>query len=492
MERSSGILMPISALSSNYRIGTFGKAAYDFADCLARSGQKYWQVLPLGPTSYGDSPYQSFSTFAGNPYFIDLDILCESGLLAVDEVKAIDWGVSAARVDYARIYANRFGILEKAYRAGFERDKTMVEEFIEANKDWVLDYALFMALKQEFEMKLWTLWPDEAVRLRKPKRLAFYRKKLKDRVDFWIYCQYLFFTQWQDLKCYVRSLGIRIIGDIPIYVALDSVDVWANKDLFLLKEQCSPTVLAGCPPDYFSEDGQLWGNPIYDWAQHKGTGYAWWTMRIKKSLTLFDRIRIDHFRGFASYYEIPSGEVTAKFGQWKAGPGLGFFKAIEDKIGRPPIIAEDLGMLSPDVHVLLDQTGFPGMKVLQFAFDPQEQSTHLPHNYKSNCVVYTGTHDNDTSVSWLHEAEPAVRKYARDYLGLTEQEGYHWGMIRGAWESVADLAMAPLQDFLGLGKEARMNTPSTVNGNWQWRLTPGLFNEDLCQKIKKITELYNR
>ena len=492
MERSSGILMPISALPSNYGIGTFGRAAYDFADRLKSAGQKYWQVLPLGPTSYGDSPYQSFSTFAGNPYFIDLDLLCEDDLLSKEEISGINWGESASKVDYAAVYQNRFKVLEIAFNNGFERDKEKVEEFIEKRRDWLVDYALFMALKQEFDMKPWIDWPDEGIKYRLTESLEFYNNKLEDRINFWIYCQFLFFKQWQALKNYVKGLCIRIIGDIPIYVALDSVDVWANRELFLLKEQCSPVVLAGCPPDYFSEDGQLWGNPIYDWAQHKKTDYIWWTSRIKGSLTLFDVIRIDHFRGFASYYEIPWGQDTAKFGVWKEGPGIGFFKALEDKIGRPPIIAEDLGILSPDVKILLINSGFSGMKVLQFAFDPGEQSEHLPHTYQRNCVVYTGTHDNATSVEWFSDAQPDVLNYAREYLGLTQEEGYHWGLIRGAWESVANLAIAPMQDFLGLGRSARMNTPSTLSGNWQWRLSGDLFSEELCQKIAKMTKIYDR
>lgn len=489
--RASGILMHISSLPSPYGIGTFGKAAFDFVDFLHRTGQQYWQILPVGPTSYGDSPYQSFSTFAGNPYFIDLDLLREDGLLEKSEYAALRWCENEKYVDYKTIYEQRFQVLRKAFQRGFSRDKAAVDAF-RSEKGWLEDYALFMALKDAQKGLPWLSWPDP-LRTREPLALKRSRQELREDIDFWIYTQFLFFRQWDALKAYAKERRVSLIGDLPIYVAMDSADVWASPSLFSLGENLLPKLVAGVPPDYFSPDGQLWGNPIYDWDAHKKTGYAWWIARLEAAAALYDLVRIDHFRGFASYYAIPFGDKDAKRGRWVPGPGMAFFKALEASLGPLNIIAEDLGSLTEDVNVLLEESGFPGMKVLQFAFDGNWDNPYLPHNHVKKCVVYTGTHDNDTLASWWNTAlTRKQRRYAAEYLNLTNREGIHWGILRAVWGSVADLAVAPIQDILGLDGRARMNKPSTVGDNWRFRITGDMLTPALEKRLLRITMLYNR
>lgn len=487
--RASGILMHISSLPSKYGIGTFGKEAYDFVDFLEKSGQKYWQILPVGSTSYGDSAYSSFSTFAGNPYFVDLETLCEEGWLTKEECEAVDWGNDPSNVDYGKLFENRYTILRKAYNR--ERAGLDLTAFREENKDWLEDFALFIALKFKFELVSWQEW-DEDIKKREPEAMARYREELKDEIDFYVYIQYKFFEQWHKLKQYANEKGIQIIGDIPIYVAGDSADTWSNTDLFLFDETVTPIDVAGCPPDAFSATGQLWGNPIYRWEKHKETGYDWWTKRVKAALELYDVVRIDHFRGFESFWAIPYGDETAQNGEWRKGPGIDIFNVLKEKLGDMNIIAEDLGYLTQEVHDLLAASGFPGMKVLQFAFDSREESDYLPHNYGKNCVVYTGTHDNATLTEWFETAPKDDVAFAIKYFKLTEEEGYNWGFIRQTYMTVANLAVVPMQDFLNLGAEARMNTPSTVGNNWKFRLKDGMLTDELAAKINDLVKTYSR
>ena len=491
MDRHSGILMHISSLPSPYGIGTLGREAYAFADFLRAAGQKYWQLLPLGPTSYGDSPYQSFSTFAGNPYFIDLDLLAEDGLLSPSDLEAEDWGGEGRYVDYGRIYAARFGLLRKAFQAGYPRDRAAVEAFCRENK-WLDNYALYMALKARFGMKSWLDWPDEDLRLRRAEALERAREELAEDIAFYAYLQYLFFRQWDALREYIHSLGIRIIGDLPIYVAMDSADVWAEPEFFQLGEGNVPTEVSGVPPDYFSADGQLWGNPLYDYDRMKADGYGWWIRRVEGAGRLFDIIRIDHFRGLESYWAVPYGADTAKSGRWRKGPGMDLVGTLTNWFPGLSFIAEDLGFLTPEVRQLLEDSGLPGMKVLEFAFDAREPSNYLPHTYNRHCVCYVGTHDNETVEQWRWQADRADVTFARKYLGLNDAEGFHWGMIRGGMSSVADTFLVQMQDCLGLGAEGRMNTPGTGWGNWRWRLLPGEASPALAKKLRCYTKMYGR
>lgn len=493
MKRSSGILMPVSSLPSPYGIGTFGKAAYDFADFLHAANQRYWQLLPLGPTSYGDSPYQSFSAYAGNPYFIDLDLLVKDGLLLQQEIDAVDWGSEGRYVDYGRIYQGRFAVLHQAKERGWQRDAAAVEAFVAENAGWLPDYALFMACKRHFGMKAWTEWDDEAIRLRKdPKVLEAYREKLREDVEFFTYLQFLFYRQWQQLRDYIHQLGIGIIGDLPIYVAMDSADVWAQPENFQLDERNVPTEVSGVPPDYFNENGQLWGNPLYRWDVMEQDGFGWWIRRIDGAAKLYDVIRIDHFRGLESYWAVPYGSTTAKNGRWVKGPGIRLVRALQGWFPQLELIAEDLGYPTPEVQQMLTDSGLPGMKVLEFAFDSRDASVYLPHAYQENCICYTGTHDNSPLQLWRQEAEAEDVAMAVRYLGLHEAEGFHWGIIRGGMSSVARLFVAQIQDYLGLGTGHRINTPGTDSGNWQWRLLPGELTEELAEKIGSMTVLYGR
>lgn len=492
MMRASGILMHISSLPSKYGIGTFGQEAYDFVDFLEQAGQKYWQILPVGCTSYGDSPYSSFSTFAGNPYFIDLEVLCGQGLLTQEECESFDWGDDPKNVDYAKLFESRYQVLHLA----FDRDQKLLsskefKDWCEENREWLDDFALYMAVKFDSDMVSWQEW-EEGIRTRKPKAMKACRKKLQKEILFFQYTQYKFFEQWNKLKQYANDKGIKIIGDIPIYVAGDSADTWANPELFLFDKKLRPIDVAGCPPDAFSATGQLWGNPIYNWEQHKKTGYAWWVRRVRMAFQLYDTVRIDHFRGFESFYAIPYGELTAENGEWRKGPGIDIFNTLKKELGELDIIAEDLGYLTEDVRKLLRDTGYPGMKVLQFAFDSRENSDYLPHNYDHNNVVYTGTHDNETLAGWFETAPKADVRFAIEYFHLTKTEGYNWGFIRQTYMTTSDLAVIPIQDFLNLGCEARMNTPSTLGGNWMFRLEPGALTEKLAKKIRRMVKTYRR
>ncbi len=476
--RTSGILLHITSLPSPFGIGTLGKAAYDFADFLESAGQKNWQILPVGHTGFGNSPYQAFSAFAGNPYMIDLDFLRRDGFLCPDEFERIDWGNDARCVDYGKIFRNRIGVLKKVVPR-FRKTKEY-ERFCAENAFWLDDYASFMALKEENNGRPLRVWEKP---LPKPD---------EDKCDFYKLIQFLFYSQWYALKQYVNSKGIEIIGDLPIYVAHDSADVMGNPELFELDSHGNPVNVAGVPPDGFSEEGQLWGNPVFDWDYIRRDGYRWWIKRISHSLQMFDKVRIDHFRGFSSYYSVPAGSPNAVNGFWRDGPSAELFEAVRSEIGNPDIIAEDLGFVDDGVRDLMAKTGFPGMKILQFAFDSREESDYLPHNYGRNCVVYIGTHDNDTLAGWLDSAPPADVEYARKYLRLSVDEGFSEGVIKSAMASVGDTVILTMQDLLGLGSEARMNIPSTSYGNWQWRALESDFSPDLARKLSAITKLYGR
>lgn len=492
MKRAAGILMHITSLNSPFGIGTLGDAAYKFADFLRASGQTYWQILPIGPTSYGDSPYQSFSTYAGNPYLIDFDLLRNDGLLNDSDYNQIDWGSKQTAVSYNKIYNSRFIVLRKAYEVFKNQMNHEFNDFLYKNKDWLEDYALYMAVKSHFGMISWVQWPDEDIRLRKPSGIKRYSESLSDDIQFWKFVQFKFFEQWTKLKKYVNSMGIKIIGDIPIYVAMDSADTWSNPDEFWLDENNIPIRVAGCPPDAFSSSGQLWGNPLYDWTHMKSNGYRWWINRIKGICKFFDITRIDHFRGFDSYYAIPYSAKDAKNGEWLSGPGMDFFEKMKKELGNVEIIAEDLGFLTPGVIKLVKDTGYPGMKILEFAFDAREESDFLPHNYDKNSVVYTGTHDNETVMGWVKSVAKEDLEFAKKYALLTEGEGYNWGLIRTAYSSVSNIAIIPMQDFLGLGNDARMNTPSTLGENWIWRIKSDALTKELANRIKGLTKLYGR
>lgn len=494
MKRSSGILMHISSLPSPYGIGSLGREAYAFVDQLERARQSYWQVLPLGPTGYGDSPYQTFSAFAGNPYFIDLETLVGEGLLDHSALDAIDWGFPTRQVDYGKIYYNRFTVLKSAFARAMQDSEKMraLDDFSQKNADWLEDYALFMSLKDENGGVAWSKWPYET-RMREQNALDFTRSRLGESIRFYKFIQCLFFEQWVKLKAYANEHGIRIVGDLPIYVPLDSADVWSAPEEFQLDEERRPRCVAGVPPDYFSEDGQLWGNPIYDWDYMKQTGYAWWIRRMRSAATLFDCLRIDHFRGLSSYWSVAADAETARGGVWVEGPGIGFVDAIKAACPQMEVIAEDLGFLTDEVRSLLKQSGFPGMKVLQFAFDSREPSNYLPHTYDRHCVCYAGTHDNTTTAGWFSEVDPLAVGYAVEYLGLNEREGYVWGILRGGMGSVSDLFVSQMQDYLGLDATGRMNIPGTLGGNnWRWRLLPGEFTDELIEKIAAMTTIYGR
>lgn len=494
--RQNGILMPVSALPSPYGIGCFSKEAYEFVDQLKEAGQTLWQILPLGPTSYGDSPYQSFSTFAGNPYYIDLNTLVEEGLLDKADCDGADFGGSEETIDYGRLYETRFQVLKKACSRAAGQGLTETEEyraFLKTEEEWLSDYALFMAVKNRFGGRSWDHW-DKDIRFRVPEALEQYREALKEDVGFFEFLQYEFYKQWNSLKAYANDKGIQIIGDIPVYVAFDSADTWAQPSLFQLDENRLPKAVAGCPPDGFSATGQLWGNPLYDWEYHRKTGYSWWVRRIRHCFRLYDVTRIDHFRGFDEYYSIPYKDEDAVNGCWRKGPGMELFHAVKKELGDLPIIAEDLGFLTDSVRELLRASGYPGMKVLQFAFDSREESDYLPHNYERNCVVYTGTHDNDTLRGWYEALAPEDKEMALTYLNDrgTDEREIHWDYICLAMRSVADTCIIPMQDILGLGREGRINTPSTLGGNWVWRMKEGAFTPVLAGKMRKLTEVYGR
>ena len=492
--RKSGVLLPVSSIPSKYGIGTFSRQAYEFVDMLEQAGQTYWQILPLGPTGYGDSPYQSFSTFAGNPYYIDLETLIEERYLTKKDCDSYDFGDNDEYIDYEKIYFSRFKVLRTAFNKAksdnLEADKAY-QDFVGENAYWLDDYALYMAVKNSFDGVSFIEW-DEDIRLRKKEALKKYKEKYKDEIDFYKFQQFIFARQWFALKEYANKKKIKIIGDIPIYVAFDSSDTWANPELFQLDENLEPIGVAGCPPDAFSVTGQLWGNPLYRWEYHKETGYEWWMKRIAYCYKLYDVVRIDHFRGFDEYYSIPYGDPTAEFGHWEKGPGYDIFKTMKAELGKKAVIAEDLGFLTDSVLKLVKKTGYPGMKILQFAFDSREESDYLPHNYTTNSVVYTGTHDNDTVLGWLCTMNRHDRSFAKRYLNINKNKDIQWEFIRAAMSSVSDTCIIPMQDYLGLGAEARINIPSTLGLNWKWRMLPGAFSEELALRIRKMTKLYGR
>ena len=492
-KRKSGILLPVFSLASDYGIGCFSKEAYEFVDFLKEAGQKLWQILPLGPTGYGDSPYQSFSTFAGNPYFIDLEELIRQGYLTREECSSADFGRELSCIDYEKLYASRFTLLKKAFTRSREelekQDAYLV--FVDENAFWLEDYCLYMAVKDANQGVSFLEW-EEGIRLRKPSSCEKYRLELREEIDFYRFQQFLFHVQWKKLKSYANENGIEIIGDIPIYVALDSADTWSAPELFHLDRECRPVAVAGCPPDAFAATGQLWGNPLYSWDVHQESGYEWWMRRIAYCFELYDILRIDHFRGFDAYWSVPYGDATAENGCWETGPGYDFFRVMKKVLGDRKVIAEDLGFLTKSVLKLVEKTGYPGMKVLQFAFDSREDSDYLPHNYHQNCVVYTGTHDNDTTTGWYDSITEHDREHADEYLNLHEKDTVQWEFIRAALSSVADTAVIPLQDYLGLKSEARINIPSTLGGNWEWRLEPDVLTRKLANQIRDITRLYGR
>lgn len=489
--RKSGVLMPVSSLPSKYGIGTFGKAAYEFVDQLKKGGQSLWQILPLGPTSYGDSPYQSFSTFAGNPYFVDLEKLIEEGLLTEAECDACDFGSNPGYVDYGCIYEARFDLLKKAFTRCKTKELPGYAEFEKENAFWLEDYALFMAVKNSFGGVSFAQW-DEDIKKHKPEAVKAYTDKYAEEIAFYKFLQYEFTMQWNALKEYANKQGVSIIGDIPIYVAFDSSDTWANPELFQFDEDLQPVAVAGCPPDAFSATGQLWGNPLYNWDYHKKTNYEWWMRRFKHCFKLYDVVRIDHFRGFDEYYAIPFGDETAEFGKWEKGPGYELFAEMKKQLGKQKVIAEDLGFLTPSVIRLVKRTGFPGMKILQFAFDSREESDYLPHNYIANSIVYTGTHDNDTVLGWWRTFSKKDRAFAKKYLNVKTDKEINWVLIRACMSSVSDTAIIPMQDYLGLGSEARINTPSTLGDNWKWRMLDGQFTDELAECMYELTKLYYR
>lgn len=493
--RRSGILLPISSIPSEYGIGAFSKEAYEFVDFLKDAGQKLWQILPLGQTGYGDSPYQSFSTFAGNPYFIDLVTLMEEGYLTKADCDKCNFGTNPEYVDYEKVYLSRFKVLEKAYECalsdGLENDKAY-KKFVKDNAYWLDDYALYMAVKVSFDNVCWIEW-DEDIRLRKPQAIESYTKRYAYEIGFYKFQQFLFQKQWFALKKYANKNGVEIVGDIPIYVAFDSADTWANPKLFQLDEKNLPIGVAGCPPDAFCETGQLWGNPLYDWDYHKKTKYEWWMQRIGYCYKLYDVVRIDHFRGFDEYWFVPYGDETAINGHWTKGPGYDLFKTMKETLGERAVIAEDLGFLTDSVIELVQKTGFPGMKILEFAFGSGADNEYLPHNLETrNCIIYTGTHDNETIVGWYENADEESRTYAKEYLNIKDDDEIHFKFIAAAAASIADIMVIPMQDYLGLGNEARINTPSTLGGNWEWRMKKGILTEELAKKIYTLTKNYGR
>lgn len=488
--RESGILMHITSLPGPYGIGTMGKRAYAFVDFLEAAGQSYWQILPLTPTGYGDSPYQSFSACAGNHYLIDLDTLVEEGLLKQEEINSVDWGVDPERVDFGTMYTQRSRVLKTA--CGRFVPDAAYEAFVAENNQWLEDYALFMALKGRFGGVSWLNW-EEPLKRHDEAALAAKRQELAEDIRLQYFLQYKFEQQWQALRRYANEKGIRIIGDVPIYVPLDSADVWAAPELFQLDENRRPEVVAGCPPDAFTADGQLWGNPIYNWEKMHQTDYRWWVKRLRAAEKLYDVVRIDHFRGFESYWSIPAGENTARNGHWVKGPGMDFINAIKKALPNLDFIAEDLGYVTKEVRQLQLDSGYPGMKVIEFAFDSREESDYLPHLYPVDSVCYTGTHDNVTLKQWFDEASPEDVAYARAYLGLNREEGYIRGMIRGGMGSVSRICVVQMQDYLELGKSARMNFPGTLStDNWTWRAREDFDSEALARHIREMTRIYGR
>lgn len=491
MKRASGILMPIFSLPSDYGIGTFGYEAFKFIDFLCESNQAYWQILPLGPTSYGDSPYQSFSSFSGNPYFIDFDILREEGLLKKEDYEDLDFGSDKEYIDYGLIYKNRLIVLKKAYRR-FDTSKKDFLDFIKDNNFWLADYALYMTIKKDQGNKSWLDWED-GFRNREEKTLnSFLKDKDKQKeLYFFYFIQYEFFKQWNKVKKYANDRGIKIIGDLPIYIAMDSADAWANTDILLMKENKDPKLVAGVPPDAYSEDGQLWGNPIYDWEKLKSQGYRFWIDRIRANHQIYDVIRLDHFIGFVNYYAINYEDENAKKGTWYEGPRRDFFDKLLDELPYVDLILEDLGVVNEEVKDLQMDLAYPGMKVIQFGFS-QENSTYLPHNYIRNSVCYSSTHDSNTIIGWIDKLTRLEREKVFEYFNLSETEGLNWGIIKGLMSSVANLCVFQIQDLFAYGEETRINRPGIGTGNWRWRLNKDYYDESVAKKLAKLTNLYGR
>ena len=485
--RSSGILLHITSLPGKFGIGSLGNEAFEFIDFLSEAGQKIWQILPTGPTGYGDSPYQTFSAFAGNPLLIDLEELHTEGLIEHNHLDLLEES-NNEQVDFGRVIKFKYKILRIAY----ENFKTTneYESFCEQEKYWLDDFSLFMALKQHFEGKSWKEW-DKKLKTRDLSVLEDYRDKLKENINFNIFLQYIFFKQWEKVREYANSRNIKIFGDLPIFVAFDSSDAWSNPDIFLLDEEKNPIVVAGVPPDFFSETGQLWGNPLYNWEVLEKKDFKWWIQRVKAALKLVDIVRIDHFRGFAGYWAVPYEEKTAIKGTWEKAPGKKLFTILQNKLGELPIVAEDLGVITDDVTELRDSFNFPGMKILQFAFGSGADNPFLPHNFTENCVVYTGTHDNDTTLGWYKKLPEKEKNYLLEYLQF-DGKNICWKLIETAWKSKADIAIAPMQDFLCLDSYARMNTPAVASGNWQWRVKKDQLNFELAKRIRNLTWDSNR
>lgn len=485
--------MHLSSLPTPYGIGTMGQSARNFVDFLKKAGQRYWQILPVCPTSFGDSPYQSFSTFAGNPYFIDLDELREEGLLELSEYFDVDWESGPGTVNFGTLYDKRYPILKVAFKRFLDRKSDEFEKFCEEQNWWLDDYALFMTIKDANKGASWLEW-DEGVKRRNPLAIQTVERQYKDEISFWKVSQYFFFKQWKVLRDYANDNGVSIIGDLPIYVALDSADVWSHPELFQLDENLQPISVAGCPPDGFSATGQLWGNPLFRWDVMKDDDYKWWIKRIGYACNIYNVLRLDHFRGFESYFSIPYGATDARNGHWEKGPGVELFKVMEAKIGKQNIIAEDLGFLTEPVKEMLEASGFPGMKVFELAFDSRDESSieYLPHNYTRHCVAYVGTHDNDTIQGWFTTASPEDVKYSQEYLGIDDLSNGHWDMMKALWATVADMTIVQAQDLFGLGSESRMNTPSTLGTNWLWRALPGSFDDELADKLCKYMKMYQR
>lgn len=492
LNRGAGILMPISALPSNYGIGTLGRESYEFVKFLKSTCCKYWQVLPVGPTSFGDSPYQSFSAFAGNPYFIDLDFLVEEELLTREEINTYQWNLDEQYIDYGILYQNRFQVLKRAYKRSNHQEKDAYRIFCENNKYWLDDYSIYMALKYHFGGREWLAW-DEDIKFRKKAAIKKYTELLEDDIEFWRFCQFKFREQWDRLKVYANNKGISIIGDIPLYVAMDSTDVWVHGDLFELDERKKPIHVAGVPPDLFSNTGQRWGNPLYRWDKLEQTGFKWWKERMTSSASLYDVIRIDHFIGVVNYYSIPEECPTAVKGNWEKGPGKKLTDVIQSSIGNAKIIAEDLGVLTPEVKALIKETGYPGMKILEFGLDGPADNDFLPHNYStSNIVAYTGTHDNETLVGFLKNKAEKELQFIYKYFNITDFEELPDAIIRSLYSCVADVVIVQMQDLLKLDNRARMNYPSTVGDNWKWRMQKSQYSEVDIKNLINLAEIYNR
>lgn len=487
--RQSGILLHISSLPGDGGIGSLGNHARRFVEFLRASGQSCWQVLPLTPPAKGNSPYSSYSVFAGNPYFIDLPALVDEHLLPEGALSGLPQGAETADFDWCE--SVKLPLLRQSFAYSRKRMEKQLERFRLWNEAWLLDYALFMGLKRAFDGKDYQGWPEE-YRTREKGALKYARRELADETAFWEYTQFLFFSQWRALKRYANARGVSLIGDMPIYVDSDSADVWANPQVFDLDRDLEKTAVAGVPPDAFSADGQLWGNPLYNWKYLRKTKYKWWAERLKSAGALYDSVRIDHFRALSSYWAVPAGSATAKTGEWRKGPGIEFIDAMKDAVSNLSLIAEDLGLLDDDVRDLLRDSGLPGMRVLEFAFSTAEESTYLPHNFVKDCVGYIGTHDNDTLQGWMKSSPSDEAEHARQYLNITDDKNAHWDFIRGLYGTVADLVVVQMQDVLGLPTAARMNKPGIAKGNWGWRLLPEQVNADTAKRLRAMTQLYAR